>query len=205
MITRRIFLVGAAALAAPATVQAAQAAPSLREILFDPELPVLGNPNGDVSIAEFFDYMCPSCKALHPHLKRLVAEDGGIRLIMKDWPINGDLAQYASRMTLASVHMGVYAKTHAALMALQGGLSAKRIDDAMRAQGVDVGKVRDMLDIHLGPIDALLARNRAQARALKLPGTPGFIVGNRLFRRVIGLEELTTVVARVRNSDRSSG
>lgn len=203
MITRRIFLAGAATLAAPATAQAARTTPSLQEILFDPELPVLGNPDGDVSVAEFFDYMCPSCKVLHPHLNRLVAEDGGIRLVMKDWPINGDLAEYASRMTLALVHMGVYAKTHAALMALEGGLSVKRIDDAMSAEGVDVGKVRDMLDIYLGPIDALLTRNQAQAKALKLPGTPGFIVGNRLFRRVISLEELKTVVAQVRSSNRS--
>ena len=170
--------------------------------MFDPALPVLGNPDGDVSIAEFFDYMCPSCKALHPHLKRLLVEDGGIRLIMKDWPINGALAEYASRMTLASVHMGVYAKAHAALMALEGGLSAKRIDDAMRAQGVDVGKVSDMLDIHLGPIDALLARNRAQVKALKLPGTPGFIVGNKLFRRVVTPEELKEAIAQFRVASR---
>lgn len=202
MITRRIFLAGAAALAAPTTAKAARP-PSLQEVLFDPALPVLGNPDGDVSIAEFFDYMCPSCKALHPHLKRLVTEDGGIRLVMKDWPINGDLAEYASRMTLASVHMGVYDKTHAALMALEGGLSVKRIDDAMRAQGVDVGKVRDMLDIHLAPIDALLARNGAQAKALKLLGTPGFIVGNRLFRRVVTPHELREVVAQFRAASRS--
>lgn len=202
MITRRIFLAGATALAAPVTVQAAGTKPSLQEILFDPTLPVLGNPDGDVSIAEFFDYMCPSCKALHPHLKRLVAEDGGIRLVMKDWPINGDLAEYASRMTLASVHMGVYDKTHAALMALEGGLSVKRIDDAMRAQGVDVGKVRDMLDFYLPPIDALLARNRAQAKALKLPGTPGFIVGNKLFRRVVTPEELKEAIAQFRVASR---
>lgn len=202
MITRRIFLAGATALAAPVTVQAAGTKPSLQEILFDPALPVLGNPDGDVSIAEFFDYMCPSCKALHPHLKRLVAEDGGIRLVMKDWPINGDLAEYASRMTLASVHMGVYDKTHAALMILEGGLSVKRIDDAMRTQGVDVGKVRDMLDFYLPPIDALLARNRAQAKALKLPGTPGFIVGNKLFRRVVTPEELKEAIAQFRVTSR---
>lgn len=198
-ITRRIFVAAAVGLVAPAGAHAAKS-PSLEEILFDPAIPVFGNPNGDVGIAEFFDYMCPSCKALHPHLKRLVEDDGGIRLVMKDWPINGDLAAYASRMTLASAHLGAYAKTHAALMALEGPLSVKRIDDAMRARGVDVGRVRDMLDVHLVAIDALLARNRAQAKALKLPGTPGMIVGNRLFRRVVTPEELKQTVAQIRAS-----
>ena len=76
--------------------------PSLSAILFDPALPVLGNPGGDVTIAEFFDYACSYCKILHPHLEQLLQEDGGIRLAMEDWPINGDLVRYACRMVLAA-------------------------------------------------------------------------------------------------------
>lgn len=196
-ITRRTLLVaGAATFAAgPAS---AQPVPALSDILFDPALPVLGNPEGDVTVAEFFDYACPTCKALHPHLKRFIADDGGIRLVMKDWPINGGQVLYAARMVLAANAIGVYAQAHDAVMALKGRLTLRRVDDAMRDAGVDVGAVRDALDVHLPAIDALLERNNAQARALSLAGTPGFIVGDTLYRRPVTPDELRDLAAAIR-------
>lgn len=193
---RTLLVVGAAMFAAgPA---AAQPGPALSDILHDPALPVLGNPDGDVTVAEFFDYACPTCKALHPHLKRAVAEDGGIRLVMKDWPINGGEVLYPARMVLAANTIGVYARAHDAMMSLKGWLTLRRIDDAMRDAGVDVGAVRDALDVHLPAIDALLERNHAQARALSLVGTPGFIVGSTLYRRPVAPDELRNLVAAIR-------
>lgn len=200
MISRRRILAGAAALLLPGPA-AARRLPPLSEILFDPALPVLGNPAGDVTIAEFFDYACPSCKALHPHLKRIVAEDGGIRLVMKDWPINGDVVRYASRMVLAAGRLGHYAAANAAVMEMTVTLTHGRIDDAMRARDVDVGAVRDALDIHIDDIDALIARNEKQARALSLPGTPGFIVGAQLYRRLLSPDELLQAVRQARGAD----
>lgn len=196
-IKRRTLLFAGAAMFAAAPTPA-QSAPALSDILLDPALPVLGNPEGDVTVAEFFDYACPTCKALHPHIKRVVAEDGGIRLVMKDWPINGGEVLYPARMVLAANTIGVYPQAHDAMMALKGRLTLRRIDDAMRDAGVDVGAVRDALDVHLPAIDALLERNHAQARALSLVGTPGFIVGSTLYRRPIAADELRTLVAAIR-------
>lgn len=195
-ISRRVLLLSGPVVLA--RVAAARSEPPLSDILFDPALPVLGNPEGDVTVAEFFDYACPTCKALHPHLKRVVAEDGGIRLVMKDWPINGGQVLYAARMTLAANTVGAYADAHDAVMALKGRLTLRRIDDAMRDAGVDVGAVRDALDIHLSAIDALLERNEAQARALSLAGTPGFIVGSALYRRPVAPDEFRDLVAAIR-------
>ncbi len=196
-IKRRTLLVAGAAMFAAGPAPA-QPGPALSDILHDPALPVLGNPEGDVTVAEFFDYACPTCKALHPHIKRVVAEDGGIRLVMKDWPINGGEVLYPARMVLAANTIGVYPQAHDAMMALKGRLTLRRIDDAMRDAGVDVGAVRDALDVHLPAIDALLERNHAQARALSLVGTPGFIVGSTLYRRPIAADELRTLVAAIR-------
>jgi len=197
MISRRGFLVGSAATLAPHAAEARQSL-ELSDILFDPVLPVLGNPHGDVTVAEFFDYACPYCKVLHPHLKRIVEEDGGIRLVMKDWPINGDLVLYASRMVLAADRLGYYAPAHSAVLEIEGGLGMRRIDDAMRARDINVGEVRDALDVYLTEIDALLARNRMQARALSLPGTPAFIIGSKLYRRPLAPEELHREIAAAR-------
>ncbi|MDN2567135.1 DsbA family protein [Aquibium sp. A9E412] len=196
MISRRgLLAVSATALAGAAP---ARALPALSEVLFDPRQPVLGNPEGDVTIAEFFDYACPSCRALHPHLKRIVAEDGDIRLVMKDWPINGDTVLYAARMVLAADALGDYAPALDAVMTMGPPLRLGRIDDAMRARGIDVGRVRDALDARLAGIDALLARNAAQARALGLPGTPGFVVGARLYRAALDADAIRRAVQAAR-------
>lgn len=197
MISRRQFLWGSVA-AIASTDAAARELPSLSEVLFDPALPVLGNPDGDVTIAEFFDYACPYCKTVHPHLKRIIEEDGGIRLVMKDWPINGDLVWYASRMVLAADRLGSYASAHAAVMEIESGLTMRRIDDAMRARDINVGEVRDALDVHLADIDSLLARNQKQARGLPLPGTPAFIVGSKLYRRPLNPEDIRRAVSEAR-------
>lgn len=194
MISRRGFLAAAVAATAQPNRAVARALPSLSSILHDPTLPVLGNPAGDVTIAEFFDYACPYCKVIHPDLARIVEEDGGIRLVMKDWPINGDLAEYASRMVLAAARLGLYAPAHGAVMRVDGGLTMRRIDDAMRGTKIDVGKVRDALDVHLVEIDALLSRNQQQARALSLPGTPAFIVGKSLYRRPLRADDIRRAV-----------
>lgn len=198
MISRRGFLAAVATTAVASNGAHAKPLPPLSEIIFDPALPVLGNPAGDVTVAEFFDYACPYCKVIHPELKRIVKEDGGIRLVMKDWPINGDLAEYASRMVLAADRLGLYAPAHSAVMEVAGGLTMRRIDDAMRAKKIDVGKVRDALDIHLVEIDALLARNRQQARALSLPGTPAFTIGKNLYRQPLRAGDIRRTVDEAR-------
>lgn len=197
MISRRGVLVALAATLSPVPVRARQA-PPLSKVLFDPALPVLGNPQGDVTIAEFFDYACPYCKVLHPHLKRILEEDGGIRLVMKDWPINGELVSYASRMVLAADRLGHYAAAHAAVMGMTAPLSHGRIDNAMRDRGVDVAAVRDVLDIHLEAIDSLLLRNRRQARALSLSGTPAFVIGRKLHRGALEPDQIREAVAHAR-------
>ncbi|MBS3652545.1 DsbA family protein [Pseudaminobacter sp. 19-2017] len=199
MISRRGFIAGSTA-PLLSSAAAARGLPAISEVLFDPVQPVLGNPKGDVTIAEFFDYACPSCKQLHPDLKRIVEQDGGIRLLMKDWPINGESAWYASRMVLAAARLGQYSAAHSAVIEITGGLTYRAVDDAMRAREIDVARVRDALELHLEEIDALLARNAQQARLLSLPGTPAFIVGSKLHRRPLSPEDIRQAVQEARRS-----
>src|SRR5450756_2433117 len=58
-------------------------------VLRDPEIPVAGNANGDITIVEYFDYQCPYCRKVDPELRQLVHDDGKIRLVQKDWPVLG--------------------------------------------------------------------------------------------------------------------
>lgn len=182
----------AAALAPPAARAAAGI--SLHDVAYDPAQPVLGNPEGDVSIVEFFDYACPTCKTLHPQLKQLVETDGNIRLVMKDWPINGEIVLYAARMVLAADHVGLYEQAHLAAMSLAGPLSHGTVDDALRSAAVNPSIVRDALDLHLPAIDALIDRNREQAERLQLTGTPSFLVANRLYRGALTADQIAQAV-----------
>ncbi len=68
----------------------------------DTRSPVWGNPKGDVTIVEFFDYNCPYCKKVFPSVKKLIADDGNIRVVMKELPVLGPNSEYAAKAALAA-------------------------------------------------------------------------------------------------------
>ena len=71
-------------------------------VLRDPEIPAAGNPDGDITIVEWFDYNCPYCRKIEPELRQVVQDDGKVRLVLKDWPILGEVSKIAARMALAA-------------------------------------------------------------------------------------------------------
>ncbi|MGH7006011.1 MAG: DsbA family protein, partial [Alphaproteobacteria bacterium] len=176
---------GMTAMLAPAVAQGAAA---------DAAWPVFGNPQGRVTITEFFEYQCPNCKRLHPQLEAFVKEHGSIRLVMKDWPIFGDISVYASRMALAAGYTGSYQRALHGLMDLKGRLTMKRVDDSLKAAGMDTDRVRDALELNFNSIQAVLDSHAAEAKSLGLAGTPAFIVGTRLYPRVTDIDAIRAAV-----------
>src|SRR5574337_2173305 len=87
---------------APPAARAAANGVDVHAILDDPDAPVGGNPNGDVTIVAFTDYNCPFCKRSEPDLQRIVAKDGKIRLVYKDWPILAESSVFGARLALAA-------------------------------------------------------------------------------------------------------
>lgn len=150
---------------------------SRERILRDPEIPTLGNPDGDVTIVEWYDYQCPYCKALSPELEKIIKEDGKVRLVLKDWPILGPPSPEASRLVLATKYQGKFEAAHKALMTRVGRLTTDTIDETLAGAGIDVAKAKADLETHKAEIDALLARNNEQAEGLGFNSTPSFIVG----------------------------
>lgn len=146
-------------------------------LLYDPHTPTSGNPKGDVTIVAFFDYNCGYCRKSLPELERLVAEDGGIRLVYKDWPILAESSVVAAQLALAAGYQGKYVAAHKILMNLPGKSSTERMSEALGAAGIDRKKLAKDLKAHARDIGALLTRNNEQAEALGLPGTPVYLVG----------------------------
>jgi len=146
-------------------------------VLRDPAAPVVGNASADFAIVEYFDYQCPACKQVRPVLQQVVKEDGKIRLVLKDWPIFGDMSRNAARLALAAKYQGKYEQAHVALFSATSRLTDQSMRDLLAEGGVDVAKALADLESNGQEIDSLLKRNDTQATAFGFPGTPAFIVG----------------------------
>jgi protein-disulfide isomerase len=169
--------------ALPLDVAAAQTVqpspPSLKAALLDdPDSPVVGNPNGDVTVVAFTDYNCPYCRKSDGDLAALIASDAKVRVVYKDWPILAKSSVTAAKIAIAAHWQGKYAAVHQALMRMSARpASDQDISQAVVASGVDVAQLNRDLDKRDDEIVALLKRNIAEAAALKLQGTPVYIIG----------------------------
>jgi len=167
-------------------------------VLRDPEIPSLGNPTGDLTIVEYFDYQCPYCKKMAPELAQFVREDGHIRLVLKDWPVFGAMSTAAAELALAAKYQNKYAEAHDALIGADAKLTKASIADLLAKAGVDVDLAIKDLQAHQKAIDDLLARNEAQADAFGFQGTPGFIVGTFRVPGVVEMKVFKVIVADAR-------
>ena len=140
----------------------------------DPGTPVLGNPNGDVVVVEFFDYQCPFCKAAEPRLKQLVKEDGNIKFVVKDFPILGPVSLVASKAALAAALQDKYEVFHNALMGHRGQLDVDRVFKIAADVGLDVERLKQ--DMDSTAVTDQLFENFNLARKLKISVIPGYIV-----------------------------
>jgi protein-disulfide isomerase len=165
---------------APAPTPASDASDNVltrESVLRDADIPALGNPQGDITIVEYFDYQCPYCKKIAPVLDEVLRDDKQVRLVLKDWPILGDPSGYAARLVHAAKYQDKYEAAHRALIGRTGKLTEAAIDETLAQAGVDVTKAKADLEANKAAIDTLLKRNAEQAQAFGFLGTPGFVVG----------------------------
>lgn len=166
------------------------------QLLNDPAAPVLGNPAGDVTLVEFFDYRCPYCKKAAPVVEQLLKEDGKIRRVMKEFPILGPESVFASRAALAAKMQDRYEPFHKALIGAKGALDQDMVFRLAKEAGVDVARMKR--DMNAPEVEDALRRNRELASALEITGTPAFIIGNDFVPGAAELETFKTLVARAR-------
>lgn len=168
------------------------------ELLQDPASPVGGNPQGDVTIVEFFDYQCGYCKAVHPTMKDLLASDGRIRKVYKEFPILGPGSVIASRAALASRAQGKYLAFHDALMEARGAMNEETVMRIARSVGLDVDRLKR--DMNAPEVEQAIRANMNLADALGIQGTPAFVVGEQVVPGALELDGLRLLVRRARGS-----
>lgn len=164
------------ALQAEADARAVRYALDLKQ---DPGTPVMGNPNGDVTVIEFFDYQCPFCKAAEPRLKELVKTDGNIKFVIKDFPILSPVSIVASKAALAADMQGKHADFHNALMSHRGSLeNDERVFKIAERVGLDIDRLKQ--DMNSTAVTDQLFENFNLARKLRINVVPGYIVDGKV-------------------------
>jgi protein-disulfide isomerase len=169
-------------------------------VLRDPDIPVVGNDKGDVTIVEWFDYNCPYCRKLEPELRQVVHDDGKVRLIWKDWPILGPVSIVATKLALASRYQDKFIQAHEAMIGVSSKLTEPRIKELLAAAGLDIDRLNKDLDSNAAAIKAVMARNNDQAEAFGFRGTPSFIVGKFRVPGILTMEEFEQVIADARKA-----
>jgi protein-disulfide isomerase len=167
-----------------------------KDLVADATSPVGGNPDGDVTIVEFFDYRCPYCKQVEPAIEALVKEDSKIRIVYKEFPVLGADSVFASRMALAALKQDKYFAFHNAMMATKGQITEKVILQVAATAGIDITRAKtDMTD---ASVMEIIQHNYALGEALDINGTPAFIIGDTLVPGATDIDDLKKLVANAR-------
>ena len=161
--------------------------------------PVLGNPEGDVTLVEFFDYNCPYCRRAAQDVHALLEDDPELRVVFREWPILGDDSVEAARASLAAEMQGGYEAFHLALMAGSGRVDAAAIDAAAEEAGLDLERLR--ADMQAPEVEAHIAESTKLAEALGITGTPAFVIGDQVVPGAVPADDLAALVEEVRSAE----
>ena len=162
-----------------------------------PMSPVSGNPKGDVTLVEFFDYQCGYCKRSLKPVKDLLETDSQLRVVWKEFPILGPVSRLAARAAMASKKQGRYLEFHVAVMGSRGKLTEDRVMAIAGSVGLDVQRLRrDMED---PAIDNYLDETIRLAQVLGIRGTPAFVIGDTMVPGAVDGVRLKELIARARS------
>ena len=158
-----------------------------------------GNPDGDVTIVEFLDYRCGFCKRAFPAVEELIASDGNIKLIVKEFPILGPASELGSRYAIATKKVDgdeAYKSVHDAMMSMRGDLSAAALAKLSDDLVLDHDAITAEMDSD--EVSMVISTNRELASRLDIQGTPSFIMGDMFVRGFVELEQMRDIVDAIR-------
>jgi len=159
---------------------------------------VAGNPDGDVTLVEFFDYNCGFCRRSLDDLLTLIDTDPNLKVIFKEFPILSEGSVYAARAAIASIKQGKYLEFHKAIMQLRGSADETSVLDIAEEIGLDIAKLK--LEMKAPYIDEEIRNAQQTATAIGVNGTPAFVLGDRVIGGAVGLDELRRQIAEIRKS-----
>ena len=157
---------------------------------------VAGNPNGKVTMVEFFDYNCGWCKKGFSEVLSIIETDKDLRFVLKEFPIFGEDSEYAARAAIAAIKQGKYWDLHMAMFKHEGKIAKDSVDEIAATLGLNMDQLKKDMD---DPATAeILVRNRNLAESLAINGTPAFIIDDRLVPGYLPKAELASAINDVR-------
>lgn len=165
----------------------------------DPNAPIMGNPDGDVTVVEFFDYNCGYCRRAFKDLQALVVKDSNVKVLFREFPILSEGSLIAARAALAAAKQNKYVAFHTAMMEASKTIDETVVMDVAAQIGLDVAQLRK--DMHSSDVNDHISTSRELARALNFNGTPAFVVGKNAIGGMVPLNRLVTLVQSARTQE----
>jgi protein-disulfide isomerase len=161
-------------------------------LFFSSHQVTLGNPDGDVTLVEFFDYSCGFCKRALPDMLSLIKDDPKLKVVLKELPILGPGSAAAARVAVAvrmqSPDGQKYLAFHRELLGSAGAASKEKALTAAQDQGLDLTKLEQ--DVGSDEVAATIGEDAKLASVLGITGTPSYVVGDKLIVGAVGIAAL---------------
>lgn len=167
-----------------------------KQLLEDQAAPIAGNPKGDVTVVEFFDYNCPYCKQVLPTLQNAIKADPKLKVVFKEYPILTQTSLTAAKAALAAHQQKKYMPFHEGLMKHKGPLEDADIFRIAKEVGLNVDRLKK--DMESSAVSSALERNRKLGRALVIDGTPAFVIGDMVAPGAVDEDTLMQMIAEAR-------
>jgi protein-disulfide isomerase len=170
------------------------------KLLYSPRQMVLGNPQGDITLVEFFDYNCPYCHRALSDTMDLLRTDPNLRMVLKEFPVLGPGSTEAAKVAIALKRQGTdkYLAFHQQMLSGRGQVNEQRALDVAKNVGADMAQLKkDMADPE---VQATIAEVYGLANALGISGTPSYVIGDEVVPGAVGSSALKEKItaARVR-------
>ncbi len=162
-------------------------------------LPEAGNPDGDVTVVEFFDYNCGYCKKAYQDIMKVIESDDKVRVVFIDMPILSPTSKLMAEISVAAHKQGKYFEVHQALMDYRGPQSADKYYELAEKAGVDIEQLKK--DMKSAEVQTRINKNMQMAADLNIRGTPGFVIGGKLYPGYIGMQRLKDGIEDARSSE----
>jgi protein-disulfide isomerase len=168
----------------------------------DPNSPIGGNPKGNVTVVEFFDYQCGYCKMSEDAVEHLLKDDKNVRFVYKEFPILGPMSAQAAKASLASVKQGKYQAFHDALMAKKDHLTEDLIMATAKSVGLDTDKLKK--DMAESSVDDEINATLKLGQDIGVRGTPMFVINDNVYPGAMQLDQLKQAVSDARGTEKKS-
>jgi protein-disulfide isomerase len=166
------------------------------ELFNSPRQVTLGNPDGDVTMVEFFDYNCGYCKRALDDMTALLKSDPKLRIVLKEMPVLGqgslEAAQVAAALTMQDKTGKRYLDFHQKLLGGRGQADKARALAIAKEVGADMQRLEK--DMASAEIKLALAESMKLAEAFSIQGTPSYVIGDEVLVGAVGLPELKSKI-----------